>query len=194
MRRLLAVLALGAVVVACSEQATNPQTRTAAIAPMSDISNAPAQSGIVVRYGFPTGVIWEDASTGLVAWMGTDAYALCADHVDDPWNADWSIVTYADRVRFGQFMGELGQARDVPTQVFEYGGGHLPEMCASVLAGAELLASGVSQGTQVFDRDWSTGIFSYHGILTRPDGSRAVFHFSLQFKKNVQTKVSVTLK
>lgn len=52
----------------------------------------------------------------------------------------------------------------------------------------------IEQGVQVFNDGFNVVIFSYHGFLTRPDDSRAVFAFSLQFKKNIQTKVDVSLR
>lgn len=66
MRQLLAVLALGAVLVACSEQATSPQSRATAIA--ADFTNNPdGGDPVVARYEFDNYyVAWNNAPTNTV--------------------------------------------------------------------------------------------------------------------------------
>ena len=66
MRRLLAVLALGALVVACSERPTAPQPRTPAVA--ADFMNNPDNGNPrIYRTTEGTGACWTDPATGLRA-------------------------------------------------------------------------------------------------------------------------------
>ena len=193
MRRSLAVFALGALMAACSEQATSPRTAAtlSPAAPAFDIANAPDQTGIVVRSDWQTGVIWGSESDGLIALLGTSASSLC-QHPDEPWLAEWSTVTYADRIRLGEWLGYLGKARDIPTEVWAYTGGHIPALCASFQGGAAPLATGITRGVEHAMRD-NTAFLSYHGRLTRPDDSEAVFGFKLQFDRDGQATVSISL-
>ena len=82
MRRLLAVLALGAVLVACSEQATAPQPRTPAIA--ADFMNNPDGGGAVVdRYG---------PSDYVVAWNNNPTATVRAYHTTFPLSAAYGAA------------------------------------------------------------------------------------------------------
>lgn len=66
MRRLLAVIALGAVVAACSEQATSPRASTPAVA--ADFMNNPDNGNPrIFRGEYDWGIAWTDASHGLRA-------------------------------------------------------------------------------------------------------------------------------
>jgi len=82
MRRLLAVLALGAVVVACSEQATSPQPRTPAIA--ADFMNNPDNGNPrILRGVYDFAASWTDPSNGLRATHWTyQAVEGCGDTPD----------------------------------------------------------------------------------------------------------------
>ena len=197
MRRLLAVLALGAVLVACSEQATSPQPATPA-SPAFDISNAPPQSGIVLRNGIPFFVLWGFPSEDFEVAIGVDAREFCAGW-PDPWGAEFSIVTRADKELVDRLMSRF-QGRDVTTGVWPYGYRDPAIFCAQVNGGAEPFATGVTRVSQ-FSSDWvGTGdqrwvdMIRSHGILTRPDGSRAIFNFQMQMRQAEFTKVTASLK
>ncbi len=200
MKRLLGVLALGAVLVACSEQATAPQARTPA-APSFDIANAPPETGIVVRSAWNDILIWGVPSAGLEVVMGADAAEFC--ELWDNWNGDPSpsfnsIMTWADKVLFDRIL-TIGQDREVATQVWPYGGGALETFCPMVLGGAEPLATGVTKGLQFSSDLGGTGRGadvnhqSYHGLLTRADGSQAVFKYQMHWLEGQPTKVTASL-
>jgi hypothetical protein len=198
MRRLLAVLALGAVVVACSEQATSPQSTTPAGAPTFDISNAPPQSGIVLREGRPIFILWGFPSEGFEVAIGVDAREFCAGW-PDPWGAEFSVVTWADKQLVDRLMTHM-QGRDVTTGVWPYGYRDPAIFCAQINGGAAPFATGVTR-VSLFSSDWyGTGdqrwvdMIKSHGILTRPDGSRAVFNFQMQMRQWEFTKVTASLK
>lgn len=201
MRKLLAVLALGALVIACSEQSTSPQAGTAN-APTFNISNAPSQSGIVVRSGFYDILIWGVPSAGLEVMMGADAAAFCTlwnGGVGDPSPSFVSVMTYADKVLFDRVL-TVGQDREVATQVWPYASGGLEGFCTMVLGGAEPLATGVTRGVQFFSDLGGTGhgadvnFWDYHGLLTRPDGGQAVFSFQMHWLQGVPTRVTARLR
>jgi len=210
MRRLLAVLALGAAVVACSEQATSPQPETE-FAPTFDISNGPAETGIVMRGGWPLGFIWGIDDAGLIVFMGADAREACdaweqygdwdpENPESDPWqnHVTFSPMTWADKVLLDRLVG-VGQASDVPTQVWPYAGGHFAGFCP-LIDGLEPLATGVTHAMVTSNDEMGTRSrgsvtnWNFHGLLTRPDNSQAVFAFQLQFRTTGLTKVSVSLK
>ena len=194
MKRLLAVLALGALVIACSEQTTSSQQGTLAALPSFNISNAPAQTGVVLRSQWPGGVIWGVESEGLLVFLGADARDACVSYLTygDPFtDATWSIITYADKILFDRVLTNA-QTTDVPTQVWAYSGGHLDALCPSIAGGAEPLATGVTRGNQFFGD--KTLLFNYHGLLTRSDDSQAVFAFQLQFREGEPTKVTISLR
>lgn len=200
MRRLLAVLALGALVVACSEQATFPQTETPATAPTFDISNAPPQTGVVLRAAYPTILIWGVPAAGLEVALHADGREFCQQYPDNIDPSTWSIMTFADKVLFDRIL-TTGQAHDVPTQVWPYSGEETPEsFCAMVLGGAEPLATGVTRGSQFYSDLNGTGngadiwLWNYHGLLTRPDGSQAVFSFQVHWRQGAPTRVSASLR
>ena len=203
MRKLLAVLALGAVMAACSEQATLPQSEAPAAAPTFDISNATPQSGVVLRSQWADVLIWGVPSAGLEVVMGTDAKEFCElwdGGNGDPSPAFLSIMTYADKVLFDRVL-TIGQDSHAATQVWPYGGGSLDTFCPMVLApGAEPLATGVTRGVQFFSDLNGTGngadisLWNYHGLLTRPDGSQAVFRFQMHWREWVPTIVSASLR
>jgi len=197
MRRLLAVLALGAVVVACSEQATSPQPAAPA-SPAFDISNAPPQSGIVLRNGEPFFILWGFPSENFEVAIGVDAREFCAGW-PDPWGAEFSIVTRADKELVGRLMSRF-QGRDVTTGVWPYGYRDPAIFCAQINGGAEPFATGVTRVLQ-FSSDWNfeghqrvVDIIKSHGILTRPDGRRAIFNFQMQFRQWEFTKVTASLR
>ncbi len=190
MKKMPAVLVLGAVLIACSEQATSPPPA----APDLNISNAPSQAGVVLRSQWPGGVIWGVESEGLIVFLGVDAREACASYLTygEPFTgATWSIITYADKVLFDRVLTNA-QASDVPTQVWAYSGGHLDALCPSVAGGAEPLATGVTRGNQFYSD--KTFLFNYHGHLARADGSDAILAFSMQFKNGEQTKVTLSLR
>jgi hypothetical protein len=197
MRKMLAVLALGVAVVACSEPATAPRPGTPAMAPSFAIGNAPPQSGIVMRAGFPAPLIWGVPSAGLEVVMGVDAGEFCALW-PDPSGATFSIMTFADKILFDRVL-TIGQESDVPTQVWAYGGGDLDAFCAMVLSGAGPLATGVTRGVQFFSDLSGTGkgsdifMWNYHGFLTLADGSQAVFAFQMHWSQFAPTQVTVSL-
>jgi hypothetical protein len=202
MRKLLAILALGAVVISCSEQTTSSQPGTSAVTPSFDISNAPPQSGIVVRTGYSDILIWGVPSAGLEVMMGADAAAFCTlwdGGAGDPSPSFVSVMTYADKVLFDRVL-TVGQDREAATQVWPDAGGGLEGFCAMVLGGAEPLATGVTRGAQFFSDLGGTGHgadvnhWDYHGILTRPDGSQAVFSFQMHWLQGVPTKVTASLR
>ena len=197
MKKLLAALALGAVLVACSEQATSPQPATPA-SPAFDIGNAPPQSGIVLRDGAPFFVLWGFPSEGFEVAIGVDAREFCALW-PDPWGAEFSIVTRADKELVDRLMSRF-QGTDVTTGVWPYGYGDPAIFCAQVNGGAEPFATGVTRVSQ-FSSDWNgTGgqrwvdMIKSHGILTRPDGTRAVFNFQFQIRQWELTKATASLK
>lgn len=202
MKRLSAVLALGALVIACSEQTTSSQQGTLAVAPSFDISNAPPQSGIVVRTGYSDILIWGVPSAGLEVIMGADAAAFCTlwnGGAGDPSPSFVSIMTYADKALFDRVL-TVGQDREAATQVWPYAGGGLEEFCGAVLGGARPLATGVTRGLQFFSDLGGSGngadvnMWNYHGLLTRPDGSQAVFAFQMHWRQGAPTKVTASLQ
>lgn len=201
MRRFLAVLALGAVVVACTEQATAPQARTPAT-PAFDIANAPPETGIVVRSTWNDILIWSVPAAGLEVMVGADATAFCTlwdGGAGDPSPSFVSFMTYADKVLFDRIL-TVGQDREAATQVWPYADGTLEGFCAMVLGGAEPLATGVTRGLQFFSDLGGTGRgadinhWNYHGLLSRPDGSRAVFAFQMHWRQGAPTKVTASLR
>ena len=197
MKRSLALLALGAVLVACSEQATSPQSATP-VSPAFDIGNAPPQSGIVLRDGAPFFVLWGFPSEDFEVALGVDAREFCAGW-PDPWGAEFSIVPRADKELVDRLMSRF-QGRDVTTGVWPYGYRDPAIFCAQVNGGAEPFATGVTRVSQ-FASDWNysggqrwVDNITSHGFLTRPDGSRAVFNLQLRFRQSEFFKATASLK
>ncbi len=201
MKKLLAVLTLGAVLVACSDQATAPQGRTPAT-PAFDIANAPPETGIVVRSAWNDILIWSVPAAGLEVVMGADAAEFC--ELWDNWNGDPSpsfnsIMTWADKVLFDRAL-TVGKDAEAATQVWPYADGTLEGFCAMVLGGASPLATGTTRGVQFVSDIGGTGRgadlnhWSYHGLLTRPDGSQAVFAFQMHWREWAPTKVTASLR
>lgn len=199
MKRSLAVLALGAALVACSEQATSPRSRAPAT-PAFDIANAPGETGIVVRPVWNDILIWEAPSSGLEVVVGADAKEFCTlwdGGAGDPSPSFVSFMTYADKVLFDRIL-TVGQDREAATQVWPYVDG-LGAFCTNVLGGAEPLATGVTRGMGFFSDIGGTGrgadinLWKYQGLLTRPDGSKAVFAFQMHWRQGQPTKVTASL-
>ncbi len=200
MKQVLVVLALGAVLVACSEQATAPQARTAAVSTFN-IANAPPETGIVVRSAWNDILIWGVPSAGLEVMMGADAKTFCTlwdGGNGDPSPSFVSFMTYADKGLFDRVL-TVGQDREAATQVWPYVDGDLGAFCTMVLGGTEPLATGVTRGVQFFSDMGGSGrgadinLWTYHGLLTRPDGSKAVFAFQMHWRQWDPTKVTASL-
>lgn len=191
MRR-LALFLVPLLFLACERQPAAPD---AANAPSFGISNAPPMSGIVVRNGFPEVPVFGDPSAGLTVVQGVDARVVCTRF--DP--ADWHIDTYADKQLRDRIV-TIGQDKDIPTQVWSYGGPTHETICAMVLGGAEPLATGVARFVYVSNDLFGTGRGNdvtnadSHGLLTRPDGSQAVFHLKVRFTQGAPTNVTISLR
>ena len=199
MRRLLAVLALGAVVAACSEQVTTPEPGTPANAPSFGISNAPSESGIVLRGGLPFIFLQGVPSEGLEIVMGIDGEEFCRQYPDNMDPGTWSVIAYADKMLIDRFL-TLWQAKDMPTQVWPWGGGYAEHFCQHIEEGVKPLATGFTRFSYFSSDYWATGrgavvdMWKSHGLLTRPDGSRAVFSFQMQWRQWEPTKVTIRLQ
>lgn len=197
------MFALGALMAACSEQATSPRTQAtlSSAEPAFNIDNAPTETGVVVRSAWNDILIWGVPSAGLEVVMGADATDFCTlwdGGAGDPSPSFVSIMTWADKVLFDRIL-TIGQDREVATQVWPYGGGELQTFCAMVLGGAEPLATGVTKGHQFSSDLGGTGRGAdvnhqnYHGLLTRPDGSQAVFKYQMYWHEGQPTKVTASL-
>jgi hypothetical protein len=94
MRRVLAVLALGAVLVACSERATSPQPQTPAIA--ADFMNNPDNGNPrISRSNWDIAVGWGDPTNGLRAAHWTYQVAEgCGDTPDGGFLDGQAVVTF----------------------------------------------------------------------------------------------------
>ncbi len=196
MKSSLAVFALGALMVACSERPTSPRTEAALApsAPAYNIANAPTETGIVVRSTWNDILIWSVPSAGLEVMVGADAKAFCElwdGGAGDPTPSFVSFMTYADKVHFDKVL-TVGQDHEAATQVWPFADGTLEGFCAMVLGGAAPLASGTTHGLQFFSPD--NNHWNYHGLLTRPDGSKAVFAFQMHWREGSPTKVTASLR
>lgn len=89
--------------------------------------------------------------------------------------------------------------RETATQIWPYADGTLEGFCAMVLGGAAPLATGTTGGVQFFSNMNGTGRgtdlnhWNYHGFLTQPDGSQAVFKFQMHWREWEATKVTASL-
>ncbi|NJD09956.1 MAG: hypothetical protein FIB01_05745 [Gemmatimonadetes bacterium] len=209
MKKVLVLLLLGGALAACSEQPTSPPAE-----PAFDISNGPAESGIVLRGQWGLGLIWGVPDAGVIVFAGAHAREDCAawalygdpdpEHPEaDHWlnHVYFDPVTWADKVLSDRLVG-VAQGSDVPTEVWAYSGGHFPVFCPSILADPtiEPLAEGVTHvivtsNDEFFGRTMgSVYQVNLHGMLERPDGTPALFAFQLKFRNWEPSKVTVSLK
>lgn len=190
MRALMLIPAfLVASTLACEPNtATEPSAET----PSFNIANAPPLSGVVVRGGFLLGALLRDPQTGLGVAIGIGAQEFCSG------TPLYYMQTWADKELADRIVTN-GQSTDAPTEVWEAAS---PDewTCDAILAG-EPLASGVSKTVATFNDLSNTGSgnrvisWSGHGILTRSNGSSAVFHWKFKWNERQGgfTDVSVTL-
>ena len=177
--------------LACGREPVAPD-----ISPTFDIGNAPTQSGIVARAGWPTFIVWRVPAAGLAVTLGVDAAEWCSS----PGTADATIVTYADKELIDRIVS-VGHDTDIPTQVWEHWSGETwGAICARILTGTLPLATGVSHYVSTANDLFGTGVGSdvamatLHGLLTRPSGGQAVFHFRMQWRQGVLVQLEASLR
>ena len=197
--KMLAFPALLAALTACKDQPVAPQAEPFAVTQATaavGIANAPTETGIVLRSAWSDILIWSVPSAGLEVVMGADAAAFCTlwdGGSGDPSPSFNSTITFADKVLFDRIL-TVGQDREAATQVWPYANGELQGFCDMVLGGAAPLATGTTRGIQFSsDFDGTNNHWNYHGFLTRPDGSKAVFKFQMQWREWETTTLSASL-
>jgi hypothetical protein len=143
------------------------------VAPTFNIENAPLESGIVVRAGYPVAGLRLDPETQLALAIGMGAKEICSGA---PF---YSFLTWADKIIRDQWV-TVGQGTDIPTEVWDASQGW---DCPSIMAG-EPLATGVSRNVSTIN--FGTGIQTWtaHGFLTRQNGEKAIFHWRFRFRGN----------
>jgi hypothetical protein len=150
------------------------------VEPTFNIANAPLESGIVVRAGWPVAGYRLDPETQLGLAIGMGAKEICSGA------SFYSFLTWADKLLRDRLV-TIGQGTDIPTEVWD---ASLGLDCPSIMAG-EPLATGVSQNVSTInnlaglsDRVPRIQTWTAHGILTRQNGEKAIFHWRFRFRGN----------
>ena len=187
----LAILAVAPLLLlACDRAPTAPDARPNPD-PTFNIANAPLESGIVVRGGFPVGTLMRDSETQLGLALGIGAKEFCSGA------PIYYLQTWADKELADRIVTNA-QGTDVPTEVWD--GSSSNWNCDAILAG-EPLASGASDVVATFNDLLNTNpvnrVISWraHGILMRSGGDEAVFHWRWRWNENQGglTELSITL-
>lgn len=160
------------------------------LGPTFNIENAPLESGIVMRDGYPVGALMRDPDTQLGLAIGRTAKEACSG------TPRYYLQTWADKVLADRLVS-MAQGTDVPTEVWDASQGW---DCATILAG-EPLASGVSDVVVTNNDLFNSGqmnrvvMWRAHGILARANGENAVARWQWRYNENQGgvTNLSITL-
>jgi hypothetical protein len=159
--------------------------------PTFNIANAPLESGIVVRGGWPVGALMRDPETQLGLALGIGAVEYCSG------TPIYYLQTWADKELADRIVTNA-QGTDVPTEVWDAPPGNWN--CAAIMAG-EPLAAGVSHVIATNNDLYNSGEMNRvvhwraHGILTRQNGDKAVARWQWRWNENQGglTELSITL-
>ena len=177
---------------ACSEQSTVASLDQT---PAFNFSNAPAESGIIMRGERPAAYTWVDVDSGLRLIIGADINEFCSGIIN------FDLVAFQDAyLPEGRPILEILQGEDMQTTVWDF----LPFDCVlftSVDPAASGVADLVNTDNDLFgnagDRNANAWTFTAQGTLTLASGADAqlsahlVQSFTGNGRYNVSSKISL---